>query len=386
VTTLVGRCRAVGLHVATGGAAVGVRSRGPVELGTLFQHGAVQVLELTARFDAELVDELLAGVDERAQRIGLTAGSIQREHQLGPESFTEREVGDELPKHRYGAFVVAKGKTRLDRLLERGGPQLVQPLDFRFHERFIGDVLERLATPQAQRLVELVECHSRRPPRRLLEPTGGIRHRGLEPHGVDLVRRDVEQVAVAGRAKCGRGTLSGQAQCPPQVRDDALQRVGGVHRELVAPQLIDEDVGGNRVARLEQQRAQRDSRPATSQQEDGPVTADLQRPEDSELQHARAYNAGCGRHRDAARVSPASTPTEPLTHDGSTSGVAAEEGDGLVIVQLGALTNEAFEGVVAELGAGAVDTAQPLAAVVLHAPGFEDADDRGYVGGGPVDQ
>jgi hypothetical protein len=27
-----------------------------------------------------------------------------------------------------------------------------------------------------------------------------------------------------------------------------------------------------------------------------------------------------------------------------------------------------------------------LAAVVLHAPGFEDADDRGYVGGGPVDQ
>ena len=175
--------------VTDGVAAVGVRSRGPVELGTLLEHGAVQVLELTSRFDAELVDELLAGVVEGAQRFGLTTGSVQRQHQLGPEPFTEGEVRDELPQQRYGVVVVAEGHACLDRLLERDGPQFVEPLDFSLHERFVGDVLERLATPQAERLEEPVECQSRRLLGRLLEPAGSIGHRGLEPHGVDRVRR-----------------------------------------------------------------------------------------------------------------------------------------------------------------------------------------------------
>ena len=266
-------------------AAVGVGSRGPVELGTLLEHGAVQVLELTPRFDAELVDELLAGVVERAQRFGLTARSVQRQHQLGPEPFTEREVGDVLPEQRYGEVVVAKGQAGLDRLFEGGGPQLVEPLDLSFHERFVGDVLERLALPEAQRLEELVECRSRRPPGRLFELAGRIGHRRLEPDGVDRVRRDVEQVAAGNRAKCGRGTLSGKVERLAQVRDDDVQTVGGVRREIVAPQLVDEDVGGDGVPYVEQQRAQRDSRLAASQREDGPVTTDLQRPEDSKLQH-----------------------------------------------------------------------------------------------------
>jgi hypothetical protein len=54
--------------------------------------------------------------------------------------------------------------------------------------------------------------------------------------------------------------------------------------------------------------------------------------------------------------------------------VAADEGDGLVFVQLGALANDPFEGVIAELGACSVDAVPPLAAVVLDVAGLEDAD------------
>ena len=78
MTTVVGGSRAVARRVTHGVAPVGVGSRGPFDLGTLLEHGAVQVLELAPRFDAELVDELLAGVVECAQRFGLTARSIQR--------------------------------------------------------------------------------------------------------------------------------------------------------------------------------------------------------------------------------------------------------------------------------------------------------------------
>jgi hypothetical protein len=86
------------------------------------------------------------------------------------------------------------------------------------------------------------------------------------------------------------------------------------------------------------------------------------------------------------RASPASTPTALPTNDGSTSVAAAEEGDGVVVVQLGALADEAFEGVIAELSTGSRDSGQPLAAVVLDVAGLEDARHRGHVGGGPVDQ
>jgi hypothetical protein len=66
--------------------------------------------------------------------------------------------------------------------------------------------------------------------------------------------------------------------------------------------------------------------------------------------------------------------------------VAADEGDGLVFVQLGALANDPFEGVIAELGACSVDAIPPLAAVVLDVAGLEDADHLGHIGRGPVHQ
>ena len=52
----------------------------------------LQLSELGAGFDADLLSEDATRVGEDPQRIGLTAGAVQRQRSLGPEAFVERRI------------------------------------------------------------------------------------------------------------------------------------------------------------------------------------------------------------------------------------------------------------------------------------------------------
>ena len=53
----------------------------------------MEVVQLGAWLDPELLDEDLAGVAVGLQRVGLAAAAVQREHQLRVQPLTPRVLG-----------------------------------------------------------------------------------------------------------------------------------------------------------------------------------------------------------------------------------------------------------------------------------------------------
>ena len=56
----------------------------------------MELLQLTAGIDAELLDEQSARGVDLAQRLGLPARPIQGERELSPQSLAKRILGDQL--------------------------------------------------------------------------------------------------------------------------------------------------------------------------------------------------------------------------------------------------------------------------------------------------
>ena len=68
----------------------------PVDLGRLLEQGPVELLQLTAGVDAELLDEQSARGVDLAQCLGLPARPIQGERELSPKPLAKRILGDQL--------------------------------------------------------------------------------------------------------------------------------------------------------------------------------------------------------------------------------------------------------------------------------------------------
>ena len=67
-----------------------------VERTVLGEDRRLQLPELVTRFEPELLAEDVTTLLEDAQRVGLPAGPVQREHQQAPEPLAQRMRGDEL--------------------------------------------------------------------------------------------------------------------------------------------------------------------------------------------------------------------------------------------------------------------------------------------------
>ena len=135
--------------------------------------------QLGAGLDADRVHELVARPAVGAERVGLAAAAVEREHAQAVEVLAQRLVREQRLDLGDRLGVPPGREILLEGLLDRGEPQLLQAADLEARERLGGDVVERRSAPQRERL-------ARRP----------LGDEPLEAARVDLAGAEPQLVAV----------------------------------------------------------------------------------------------------------------------------------------------------------------------------------------------
>ena len=180
----------------------------------------------------------------------MAACAVQGPHEQQPQVFPQRMVGQQPAQLRDDLGVAAAGQ--LGRDPELGGVQaeLGQAFGLRLDQRRRRDIGQRAAVPERERLGQLG--------RRSLRIAGGVRapalaDQGLEHLGVGVPRGQAQQVArSAGDQERAVGVTEQPAQ-PEHVDADEVARLG---RRRLPPYLVDQDVGGDDLPGVDQQRGQ----------------------------------------------------------------------------------------------------------------------------------
>ena len=120
----------------------------------LAQDRGLELAELGAGVDAELLDERLARAAVGGERVRLPAGPVEREHQLGARPLAQGLRIDERLELRDELRVTAECEVGVDPLLERDGAELLEPRDLGLRERLVEEVRERRAAPERERLAQ----------------------------------------------------------------------------------------------------------------------------------------------------------------------------------------------------------------------------------------
>ena len=247
-------------RVRGGGCAprLGLVRPGQVERRVVGEDRVVQVLQLGARLDPDLVDERVPRVAVGLERLRLAAGAIQREHPLGVQVLAQRIRSDErveLPDH---VGVAALREIGVDRALRRTHAQLLEPADLGGRERLVGEVGERISVPERERVAR-----------------ARLAHQPLEAHGVDVALGQLQLVAAA----VGHDSNAVAVEDASEMRHVVLHHLRGARRQLVTPQALGETIRRHRPARL--QGEHREYRPLLAgAQLDGAIPeANLERPQ-----------------------------------------------------------------------------------------------------------
>ncbi len=158
----------------------------------LSEDRGLEAPQLRSRLEPELLHEGRARLAIGRQGVRLTARAVEREHELGPKTFTQGVLGDELLELGDEVGMARKGEVGFDALLECRQPKLVEPPDLVLCERFVGEVGQRWAAPHRERLAQL-------PGRNLelafFERSSSLRAEALEPVHVQSTRLELEDVA-----------------------------------------------------------------------------------------------------------------------------------------------------------------------------------------------
>ena len=123
-----------------------------VERRVLPQNRPLQLLECRARIDPELVDECAARFLADVQSFCLPTRPVERGHQIHPQVLAERVLGDECLELCDHLVVAPEREVGVDAELHRDQPDLLEPGDGRLGEALVGEVRERRAPPQRQRV------------------------------------------------------------------------------------------------------------------------------------------------------------------------------------------------------------------------------------------
>ena len=222
-----------------------------IQRGILPKDRPLQLLERRARIDPELVDEGPARFLVGVQRLGLPTRPVQRSHQIHPQALAERVLGDECLELPDQLVLAPEREVGVDPQLQRCQPDLLEPGDGRLREALVGEVRERRAPPQRQRVAQPLRRIGRQAPSEQAPP---LVHQPLEAVEIELVGLDPDDVA--GRSRRQHVLRKRLAKS----RDVDAQCGGGVLGRVLAPELVDQPVSGNDLVRVEEENGEKRTR------------------------------------------------------------------------------------------------------------------------------
>ena len=109
---------------------------------------AFELLKLATGFKPKLLDQPTPRDAIALKRVGLAPRSVQREHQLANEPLARRMLANQRLELSRQPRVLSECELRVDPLLHRGQPRLLQPRDLGLRERLVLKIRKRRATPQ----------------------------------------------------------------------------------------------------------------------------------------------------------------------------------------------------------------------------------------------
>ena len=234
----------------------------------------VQKLQILARLDTQFLDEQGSRVAIGGQCVGLAARPVQRQHQLAAQGFAERMLDDEGLQLRDSSGVVAEREVRLDATRERHEPEFQEAIPLGGGEIVGSKLGQRWPAPQLERLAD----HRRRVPRVAgVEGDPSASDQGLEPADIDFVCGDSEPVAAA------LGLQQTVAERLPQLIDVAVDDLGRSDGRVVAPDLVDQGLGGHDLLAPQHEQGQQGAWFGRADLDIAAVPADHERAEDAEL-------------------------------------------------------------------------------------------------------
>ena len=213
-----------------------------------------------ARLDAEPVHERDARGLVDLERLGLPARAVQGEHQLGAEMLAERIGACESVELADQLRVAAVGEIALDPLLETGEAKLLQACDLGFGEAPVGEVGQRVSSPERERL--------RRLP---------VVPQELETAEIELLRPEPQQISARLRLQAV------PAEHLAQLRDVHLERLSRRLGRLLVPEGLDQPIVRNDAVCVQREHGEGGTLFGAAEVERAPVVEHFERAEDAEI-------------------------------------------------------------------------------------------------------
>jgi hypothetical protein len=244
----------------------GTISRGGSERRVLAEDLMLEPFERRPGLERELVGKETAALLVHVQRVGLPARAVEREHQLAAQALAERIRRHQLLQLRYDLGVSAELELRLDALLQRAEPQLLEALGLGAREVLVAKVGKRLAAEERERAPQKLG------PRVRVRLPPGLRHQRVETAEVAVLRPQAKRVSRWARLDRLR------SEQLPERRHVPVQRLRHRLRRLRPPQGLDQLVCTDHLAPAQQQ--QREQRPLLrpGRRQVAPVFDDLEGP------------------------------------------------------------------------------------------------------------
>ena len=269
-----------------------VGSEGSSTATTCFEGG-----EVLRGVEAELVSEPGPVLARGAQRFALPAAAMQPDHQRPPGPLPARMVRRDRPGLAHRRLAATQPQEGLGVGLAGKHAQLLQPRRLPLRPPLPSELRERVAPPEAQRLLQ--------PRQRRLGAVRETRQRlaqgRLETLHVDRARLQAQPVARRGGLQTDR-----RRQQPPQSRHVGLQRRRRRLGRFVAPQHLDQPVDAEHRAPIRQQHGQQPPRQGPTNRHRPTVHLDGDRAENP---HRRLRRGRC--HGGHPRNTTASLQTPP---------------------------------------------------------------------------
>ena len=150
----------------------------------------MQLLQLGAWLDAELLDQDAPPLLKRLERLRLTSRAVQREHQRGTQTLPERLLGDERLEFAHQLGVPAASEIGLNPLPGHFEAEFLESSDVALGKPIEGKIRQRCSAPERECVLQRGRCLCRR-------LVSGPAHTHLELTHIEPALVDVQHVTGA---------------------------------------------------------------------------------------------------------------------------------------------------------------------------------------------